>query len=65
MHATRTRICGHCDGFAAAAIDAGYRLPDGTRATETALCPACDGKGTYLAPARPRAAVVTKAGANA
>jgi len=44
-------ICGHCDGFATAAVTTGSRNPDGTRTTITAACPAC--KGTGHAPARP------------
>ncbi|WP_433891298.1 hypothetical protein [Streptomyces sp. CA-111067] len=44
------RICGHCDGFATAAITTGGRNPDGTRRTIRANCPACKGTGT--APAR-------------
>ncbi|WP_433889342.1 hypothetical protein [Streptomyces sp. CA-111067] len=45
-HHAPGHICGHCDGFATAAITTGTRNPDGTRTTINANCPACRGTGT-------------------
>ncbi|MCF3961400.1 hypothetical protein [Streptomyces fuscigenes] len=47
-HAPVLPICRHCDGFPTVHITTGTRLPDGTRATLTAVCPACKGTGHTL-----------------
>ncbi|MEU0180195.1 hypothetical protein ABZ312_03225 [Streptomyces sp. NPDC006207] len=43
------RVCGHCDGFPVVVITTGTRLPDGSRATLRAVCPACQGTGDRAA----------------
>ncbi|GHE65125.1 hypothetical protein GCM10014715_18350 [Streptomyces spiralis] len=50
QHAQNTRVCRDCDGFAAVAITAGTRHPDGTRVTLIVACPTCKGTG-HTAPA--------------
>ncbi|MFE0192220.1 hypothetical protein [Streptomyces sp. NPDC058989] len=39
------RVCPHCDGFATAAIDCGFRDAYGHRVTIYKDCPACWGWG--------------------
>ncbi|NEA82725.1 hypothetical protein G3I30_27545 [Actinospica acidiphila] len=45
QHASNTRVCRDCDGFATAAITTGTRHRDGTLATLRVTCPACKGTG--------------------
>lgn len=51
QHASDTRICKNCDGFATVAITTGTRNCDGSRTTLRVTCPACKGTG-HTAPAR-------------
>lgn len=46
QHAQNKHVCRDCDGFATAAITAGTRHTDGTRATLRVACPTCKGTGT-------------------
>ncbi|MEW2293408.1 hypothetical protein ABZ719_11955 [Streptomyces sp. NPDC006743] len=45
QHASTTRVCRDCDGYATVAITTGTRHTDGTRATLTVTCPTCKGTG--------------------
>ncbi|MEU8751997.1 hypothetical protein AB0C88_16035 [Streptomyces chartreusis] len=45
QHAPNTPVCRDCNGFAAAVITTGTRHADGTRATLTVTCRACQGTG--------------------
>ncbi|MET7764908.1 hypothetical protein ABZS71_23895 [Streptomyces sp. NPDC005393] len=45
QHASNTRVCRDCDGFATVAITTGTRHRDGSRATVRVTCQACKGTG--------------------
>jgi hypothetical protein len=52
MHQTApvtAMACAHCGGFTVVHITTGKHLPDGSRETTPAVCPACHGQPPHTA----------------